>query len=116
MIKKKSAKGQSFLISKDIEWETVVDGIERKILGFDDHLMMVCVRFVKDAVGALHHHEHRQVSYIQSGTFEVTIDGNKTILQQGDSFLVLPNLVHGVIALEAGSLIDIFTPAREDFL
>ena len=116
MIQKNLASGQAFLVSKDIEWENLGDGVERKILGFDDQIMMACVRFVQGAIGALHHHVHRQVSYIESGSFEVTIDGNKKILQKGDCFFVLPNLVHGVVALEEGTLIDIFTPAREDFL
>ena len=116
MSQKNLARGQAFLVSHEIEWETVGDGVERKILGFDDEVMMVCVRFVQGAIGTLHHHVHRQITYIESGSFEVTIDSNKKILQKGDCFFVSPNLVHGVVALEEGTLIDIFTPAREDFL
>ncbi|RYZ56943.1 MAG: cupin domain-containing protein, partial [Chitinophagaceae bacterium] len=78
--------------------------------------MMVLVRFEKGAVGTLHHHEHRQVSYVESGRFEVEIDGVKKVLQKGDCFFVAPSLVHGVVALEAGSLVDVFIPAREDFI
>ena len=78
--------------------------------------MMVCVRFEKDSVGTLHHHVHRRISYVESGPFEVTIDDNKKILEQGDCFIVVPDLVHGVVALEKGILVDIFTPARKDFL
>ena len=111
-----TVKGKSFLIAENIEWEPVDDGVERKILGYDDHIMMVCVRFEQGSVGNLHHHMHRQVSYVESGRFEVTIDGNITILQKGDSFFVAPDLLHGVVALEKGMLIDVFTPAREDFI
>lgn len=107
---------EAFLVAEDKQWEQLGGGVERKILGYDDQLMMVIVRFEKDAVGSLHHHEHRQVSYVASGRFEVTIDGNKKVLQEGDCFFVAPNLPHGVIALEGGSLVDIFTPARKDFL
>ena len=78
--------------------------------------MMVVVRFGKGAVGSLHHHPHRQISYVESGRFEVTIGGEKNILEQGDCFFVAPDLVHGVVALTDGILVDIFTPAREDFL
>ena len=116
MLLKNSAKGKSFLISDEIEWETVGEGVERKILGFDDHIMMVCVRFEKGAIGSLHHHVHRQVTYVESGHFEVVIDGKKKNLQQGDSFFVAPDLEHGVVALEKGMLIDVFAPAREDFI
>lgn len=107
---------EAFIAADEIQWEQLGGGVERKILGYDDQLMMVVVRFEKDAVGSLHHHVHRQVSYVASGKFEVTIDGNKKILQQGDCFFVVPDLVHGVLAIEAGTLVDIFTPARQDFL
>lgn len=107
---------EAFIVADEIQWEQLGGGVERKILGYDDQLMMVVVRFEKDAIGSLHHHVHRQVSYVASGMFEVTIDGNKKMLNQGDCFFVAPDLVHGVLAIEAGILVDIFTPARQDFL
>jgi quercetin dioxygenase-like cupin family protein len=116
MITKETLKGKAFVNSKEIEWEELGGGVTRKILGYDDEVMMVVVRFEKGAVGSLHHHVHRQVTYVAAGKFEVTIDGNKEVLQQGDSFFVAPDRVHGVVALEEGSLIDVFTPARQDFL
>jgi quercetin dioxygenase-like cupin family protein len=109
-------RGEAFLISDEMEWEQLGGGVERKILGFDDQVMMVVIRFEKGAIGGLHHHVHRQVSYVASGKFEVTIDGKQKILKQGDCFFVAPDLVHGVVALEEGSLVDVFTPVREDFL
>jgi quercetin dioxygenase-like cupin family protein len=113
---KESIKEKPFISSGEIDWETLDGGVERKILGYDDEVMMVHVRFEKGAIGSLHHHIHRQVSFVESGRFEVIIDGEKKILEKGDSFFVAPNLVHGVVALEAGSLIDVFTPARQDFI
>lgn len=112
----RSIEEQSFINAADIEWETVDKGVERKILGYDEHLMMVCIRFEKGAIGSLHHHFQRQISYVESGRFEVNIDGKKSVLQKGDCFFVAPDLVHGVLALEKGILIDVFTPARMDFL
>lgn len=107
---------KSFINSENIEWETVDKGVERKILGYDDQVMMVCVRFEKGAIGSMHHHIHRQISYVESGSFEVSIDGKKSVLERGDCFFVAPDLVHGVVALEKGVLVDVFTPARMDFL
>ena len=113
---KKSVKSKSFVTSGEVKWESVDDGIQRKILGYDDELMLVLVSFKKGAVGTLHHHIHRQVSYVKGGRFEVTIYGSKKILREGDSFFVAPDLKHGVVALEQGTLLDIFTPARKDFM
>ena len=112
----KSNDGLAFIHAGEMEWETVDKGIQRKILGYDDQLMMVHIRFEKGAVGSLHNHVHRQVSFVESGSFEITIDGKKKVLKQGDCFFVAPDLVHGVEALEEGGLIDVFAPAREDFL
>ncbi|MEJ7767969.1 MAG: cupin domain-containing protein [Chitinophagaceae bacterium] len=111
-----SNKNGSFIIAGDVAWESVDNGVERKILGHDDEVMMVCVRFEKGAIGNLHHHIHRQICYVESGKFEVTIDGNKKLLVAGDCFFVAPDLVHGVLAIEKGLLVDVFTPARKDFL
>src|SRR5262245_14628258 len=112
----KSNFGKSFIDASEIEWENVGDGIERKILGFDDEVMMVHIRFAKGAIGTLHHHFHRQISYVESGSFEITINDKGTILKQGDCFFVAPDLVHGVVALESGTLVDVFAPARKDFI
>ena len=68
------------------------------------------------AVGDLHSHTHSQVSYVQSGEFDVSIDGVDTRLGPGDSFYVAPNLRHGAVCRKAGVLIDVFSPVRDDFL
>lgn len=112
----KSIQEQLFVAAGDIDWEKTDEGIKRKILAHDNVIMMVSVCFEKGAIGILHSHINRQVSYVESGRFEVTINGNKKILEKGDSFLVAPGLSHGVVALEKGILIDVFTPVRKDFL
>lgn len=109
-------KAQAFAQAADIAWTDLGSGVKRRILCFDDHLMMVEVAFETGAVGALHSHPHRQASYVAAGRFEMTIDGVTRILGPGDVYFVTPDLVHGAVALEPGTLIDVFTPARADFL
>ena len=104
-----------FITAGDLGWESVGEGLERQILGYDPNLMMVRIRFASGAVGALHHHAHRQATYVESGAFQVQIAGEKQSLKAGDAFFVAPDVEHGVVALEAGSLIDVFAPARHDF-
>ena len=107
----------TFVRSSNIPWQTTSDaGLRRQILGHGPDLMMVRVEFEAGAVAAMHHHPHRQVAYVVTGRFEVTIDDERTELGPGDCFFVAANRVHGVVAREAGTVIDVFTPAREDFL
>ncbi len=105
-----------FICSADMQWEPVVPGLKRKIMGYDDKIMMVQVHFETGGIGANHQHFHSQTTYVVSGKFEVNIDGDKQILGPGDGFFVAPNLDHGATCLEEGVLIDVFSPVREDFL
>jgi quercetin dioxygenase-like cupin family protein len=98
------------------EWEVVAEGVRRKILGYDPHLMMVHVEFAKGSIGYVHRHPHRQVTFVERGSFEVQVGERKSTLSAGDCFFIPPEIDHGVVALEDGSLVDVFTPAREDFL
>ena len=91
-------------------------GVSRKILASGGKLMAVEVSFQKGAVGAVHSHPHEQVSYVLKGSFEFDLEGQKAVIRAGDTYYVSPGLNHGVVALEDGMLLDIFTPQREDFL
>jgi len=107
----------TFVLTSTAAWESTNDaGVRRQVLGHGPDLMMVRVEFERGAIGALHHHPHRQVAYVVSGRFEVTIGEERSVLGPGDCFFVAADRVHGVVAREAGTLIDVFTPAREDFL
>jgi quercetin dioxygenase-like cupin family protein len=105
-----------FFKTNPLAWENIGKNIDRQIVGFDDSLMMVLVRFKKGAIGYVHQHFHSQATYIAEGTFEVTIENQKEVLSNGDSFFVPSNNQHGVVCLEDGILVDVFSPKREDLL
>jgi quercetin dioxygenase-like cupin family protein len=113
---KEDRSGKIFSIAEDTVWTEVAPGNRRAVLSERPELMLVAFSFDKGAVGALHSHPHTQVSYVAEGSFDVTVDGVTTRLSAGASFIVAPNLVHGVVALEKGLLIDTFTPRRNDFI
>ncbi len=112
-MKEHSAK---FVFADPEKIEEVDSGIKRQILGYGTDLMAVKVWFEEGAEGYQHEHPHMQVSYVESGEFEATIDGETTTLRAGDSFYVAPHQSHGAVCKKAGVLIDIFSPHREDFL
>ena len=109
-------KGDPFVTDQDVPWVDAAPGIKRKVLCHDDSIMLARFAFEKGAIGALHNHPHKQCSVIESGVFDVTIDGKTKRLAAGGSYLVAPNLVHGATAVEAGVIVDSFSPLREDFL
>ena len=105
-----------FQYNSSIEWENTGRGVRRKIMAYDADIMMVMVEFNKGAIGAKHTHPNKQVTYVAKGSFEININDEKKIEKAGDVFFVLPNVEHGVTALEDGMMIDVFTPYREDFV
>jgi quercetin dioxygenase-like cupin family protein len=105
-----------FIEDNQFEWQTTGEGVRRKIMAYDASLMVVKVDFEQGAVGAVHKHVHVQITHIESGVFEVEIAGDKKVLKKGDGFHIPSNVEHGVICLEKGVLIDVFSPMREDFV
>jgi len=98
------------------EWEDAEAGVRRRILQAQGRLMLMEVRFAAGAAGYEHSHVHEQISYCIAGRFEYSLDGRAHVLAEGDSIYVPSNARHGAKALEAGGLIDVFTPVREDLL
>jgi quercetin dioxygenase-like cupin family protein len=100
----------------DVPEEDLGEGVSRKILATGGSMMTAQFTFEKGAVGAPHTHVHEQVGYVLRGRFELTLGDDKTVIEAGDTYYVPSNTLHGVVALEDGVLLDVFTPQRQDFL
>lgn len=107
---------RKYILTKSMDWEELGGGVSRKMLGYDNQVMMVLVKFEKGALGSPHSHFHTQATYCVEGKFDFEIDGVKQVVSAGDGVYIEPNLLHSAICLEAGMLIDTFSPVREDFL
>jgi quercetin dioxygenase-like cupin family protein len=109
-------KGQRWVHHGDAQVQSGGEGVERRVLAYSDVLMCVENTFEKGAVGKLHSHPHTQITYVVSGVFSFTIDGEERIVRAGDTMLKEDGVVHGCTCLEAGILLDIFNPMRADFV
>ena len=69
-----------------------------------------------NARGALHSHPHIQSTYVARGRFRFFLGDDSVELAPGDSLVIPSGMRHGCECLEAGELIDNFTPRRDDFL
>lgn len=105
-----------FCYESQTSWQTMGDGLRRQILGYDNQIMVVKIEAKSGAEGATHSHFHAQSTFIASGKFEFTVDGEVSILCAGDGVYLPPNSIHGFKCIEDGVVVDNFSPMREDFV
>lgn len=62
-----------------------------------------------------HHHVNEQIMHVIEGEFEFTLDGETKIYHPGDIVPIASNLPHSGKALTACKLMDVFSPARDEY-
>lgn len=97
-------------------WTYASEGITRRILEHTPDLMTVAVRLEEGAVAEAHSHPHIQSTYVLSGQYEFTVGDEVKKIGPGDTLMIPGNTIHSGHCIEAGELLDIFTPRRDDFL
>jgi quercetin dioxygenase-like cupin family protein len=93
-----------------------VPGVTRRILANSRNLMLTEHTLEKGAVLPDHHHLNEQLVYLLSGAIILEMDGVAVNMVTGDSLDIPPDVSHKVTALEKTVALDIFSPAREDYL
>ena len=111
----KSQERSGHVRDADIPWTVVPGDTKRKYLVYEPKMLLMRNVFETGFAGKLHSHPHVQASYIVSGKFEITIDGRTEAMGPGDAFLIPSGLDHAAKCIEAGEIIEVFTPTREDF-
>ena len=69
----------------------------------------------KGAVVPEHQHLHEQIMHVVEGDFEFTLDGETKICKPGDIVHISSNLPHSGKAITPCKLMDVFSPAREEY-
>lgn len=84
---------------------------------FAGEKLMVCHYVLQPGVYIRsHRHEHEQFSFIIKGAMEFVVGGERRVLKADGVLHVPPNTDHEAAAIEETTIIDIFTPIREDLL
>ena len=109
-------KGQLWVFHEQMKVEKCGEGVVRRVLAYDDGMMMVENTFEAGSKAPLHSHPHLQTAYVAEGVFTIEIDGVGKLMKKGDSVLLPCNVPHAVSCHEAGVVLDVFTPMREEFV
>ena len=107
-------QNQFFHLFSDIKTKEIAPGYFSKLIHTDANT----INFIEVKAGIslpMHKHVHEQSSFVLEGQFELTIDGIPQVLDSGMFAIIPSNIVHGGTAVTDCKLIDIFSPAREDY-
>jgi quercetin dioxygenase-like cupin family protein len=95
--------------------ERVMETQTRKVI-HTPKTTIVQVTSQKGTVVPLHHHVHEQVTLLVSGAFHYELEGRSVQLRPGDVLRIPSNVPHPAEALEDSVTLEVFVPAREDWI
>jgi quercetin dioxygenase-like cupin family protein len=90
-------------------------GVTFELLAVGQHSMVTKMLYKTTDYVPLHSHPNEQSGYVVSGQYSLTIDGQEYLLATGDSYAIPANVPHTLTVKEAGEVVDVFTPPREDY-
>lgn len=98
-------------------WIEPIPGLRRQTQCVGASVMQALVVFEPNVDSAVHSHVHEQLVRVMAGEITFTVAGETLRLKAGDSLVLPSGVPHGATAGPNGAtLLDTFTPLREDFL
>lgn len=101
---------------RDVVGREAFPDLYRRVLAYNDKLMVVEHTMEEGSVFPRHSHPHEQLAYLVSGHIRMYCGDDTFEAVAGDSFVVRGGVEHQVLALERSVALDFFTPYREDFV
>ena len=101
---------------KEIGYTDSLPGIKQKTLVFGDKTLMTEFILTKGSLLPLHSHPYEQTGYLVKGHIRLKIDGKEFETHEGDSWNIPMNVEHGAQIAEDSTAIEVFSPARKDYL
>lgn len=107
---------QKIIVKKEDALKRTFKGVQLDSLAVGEKSMVTKMNYVVGNFATEHTHPHEQCGYVISGKYKMTVEDEVFILTAGDSYAVPGNVRHSFEVLEAGEVVDVFTPQREDYL
>ncbi|MFH0880946.1 MAG: cupin domain-containing protein [Lentisphaerota bacterium] len=91
-------------------------GIRQKTLVYGDKTLMTEFILAKGRNLPLHAHPYEQTGYLVKGHLRLKMGGEVFDAHEGDSWTIPMNIEHGAEIVANSVAIEVFSPARKDYL
>jgi quercetin dioxygenase-like cupin family protein len=103
-----------FIKLEQLEQKEIVPGYKARFI-HSENMTIAHWNIKRDAALPEHSHIHEQLSCVTQGEFELSIEGEKKILNSSQIAVIPANAKHSGRAITDCVIIDIFYPIREDY-
>ena len=99
----------------DLPEEPVNALVSRRVM-HTPAMTIIQLSYKQGGIVPLHHHVHEQVTMVLSGSVQMKMGGQVIIVGAGESLAVPSNAPHLAEALEDSTVVEVFVPARADWI
>lgn len=110
-----AGENATFLPSRETPQVEMRPGVHRRVLGTTASIMLTEIFIERGSGVPAHAHVHEQVGYVVAGRLALTVAGDTRQLETGDSYAIPGGVSHAALALADVTLVEVFSPPREDF-
>jgi len=102
--------------TKENPWIELAPGIRRRTVTHGETMYQMIAELAAGSVMPEHKHPQEQIIHIIAGRMKVNVGGASHELHPGESYYVASNVQHGVETLEKTTVLDTFSPPRDEYL
>ncbi len=102
----------------DVPSEDVTPMLARRLIS-GDRVMLAQVKLEHGCLIPRHQHEHEQMTYVLRGALRFWLgddESDERIVREGEVLHLPSNVWHKAEAIEETTVLDVFSPPREDWL
>jgi quercetin dioxygenase-like cupin family protein len=97
-------------------WIEIAPGIQRRTIASGTTMYQMRAELAAGSRLPEHAHPQEQIAHVIKGRMKLIVSGVPHELAAGDAFYLSSDVPHGVETLEATTVIDTFSPPRDDYL
>jgi quercetin dioxygenase-like cupin family protein len=97
-------------------WIDICPGIKRRTITSGTSMYQMLAQLDAGSRMPAHQHPQEQIVHVLTGRMRLIVAGVPHELTAGDAFYLGSNVPHGVETIEETTVLDTFSPPREDLL
>ena len=97
-------------------WIEIAPGIKRRTIAAGDSMYQMRAELAAGSRMPEHTHPQEQIDHVIKGRMKLIVAGVPHELGAGDAFYLASNVPHGVETIEDTTVIDTFSPPRDEYL